>query len=79
MAHTRIGKVATIVGKNTVSVLVEDRLRHPSYNKIINRSKKIMTHVSGEMPKVGDMIEIVSCRPISKTKHFEFVKKIEVK
>ncbi|MFO0703291.1 MAG: 30S ribosomal protein S17 [Patescibacteria group bacterium] len=80
MSHTRIGKVVSVGAKNTLNVLIEDKLRHPTYQKVISRSKKIKAHVNdGEKVVLGDMVEIKSCRPISKTKHFEFVRVIEVK
>jgi len=79
MAHTKIGKVVSVKNKNTINVLVEDKLRHPTYHKVISRSKKIKAHINDMEVAMGDMVEIKSCRPVSKTKHFEFVRKIEVK
>ncbi len=80
MAHTKIGKVTSISSMKTINVLVVDKLKHPTYQKVILRSKKIKAHVGGDNKvALGDMVEIKSCRPISKSKHFVFVKKIELK
>lgn len=80
MAHTKIGKVTSVSSTNTINVLVVDKLKHPTYQKVVLRSKKIKAHIGAEVKVgLGDMVEIRSCRPISKTKHFVFVKKIELK
>ena len=55
----------------TVTVLVERRVTHPVYKKIIKRSKRYHAHDQANHHKVGDVVRIRECRPISKTKSWE--------
>ncbi len=57
----------------TVTVLVERRVMHPVYKKIIKRSKRYHAHDEANHYKVGDSVRIRECRPISKTKTWEVV------
>ncbi len=57
----------------TVVVKVERRLMHPLYKKFIRRSKKYAAHDEGNISKVGDVVEIRECRPLSKRKRWEVV------
>ncbi|MBF0421497.1 MAG: 30S ribosomal protein S17 [Magnetococcales bacterium] len=54
----------------TVVVLVERRVRHPLYGKIIRRSKKYKAHDPENRYAVGDTVKIRECPPISKDKHW---------
>lgn len=65
---TLSGRVVSDKMQNTVTVLVERKVKHSVIGKIITRSKKYHAHVDAEMPKLGDLVEIVECAPISKTK-----------
>ena len=55
----------------TVSVRVERRIKHPIYGKFIRQSKKYAAHDPSNRFKVGDMVRIQECRPLSKTKRWE--------
>jgi small subunit ribosomal protein S17 len=57
----------------TVVVRVERRFMHPIYKKIIRRSKKFAAHDEANRCKVGDVVTIRECRPISKSKRWEVV------
>ena len=57
----------------TVVVRVERRVMHPVYKKIIRRSKKYAAHDEKNSCKVGDVVSIRGCRPISKRKRWEVV------
>ncbi len=57
----------------TVVVRVERRVMHPVYKKIIRRSKKYAAHDETNRCKVGDVVTIRECRPISKRKCWEVV------
>ncbi|MCP5361907.1 MAG: 30S ribosomal protein S17 [Hyphomicrobiales bacterium] len=57
----------------TVTVLVERRLSHPLYKKIVRRRKKYAAHDAENKYKVGDQVRIRECRPISKRKSWEVV------
>lgn len=68
-----IGRVVSTKMNNTVTVLVERVARHPLYKKTFIRSKKyLVDDLSGV--KMGDVVEIVKIRPISKNKHWKVVK-----
>ncbi|MBE0532791.1 MAG: 30S ribosomal protein S17 [Rhodospirillales bacterium] len=57
----------------TVVVSVERRLMHPIYKKFIRRSKNYAAHDESNATKVGDVVKIRECRPISKRKRWEVV------
>jgi len=57
----------------TVTVLVERRLKHPLYKKFIKRSKRYHAHDEANNAKIGDIVRIRECRPISKTKSWEIL------
>jgi small subunit ribosomal protein S17 len=57
----------------TVVVRVERRFTHPMYKKIIRRSKKYAAHDETNRCKVGDVVTIRECRPISKNKSWEVI------
>ena len=72
MTHKREiqGKVVTKSGDKTVSIVVERRVMHPRYHKVVKRFKKYLVHDERNEVKVGDEIVAVECRPLSKTKSF---------
>ena len=67
------GTVVSDKGDKTVIVSVERRIMHPLYKKYIRRSKRYPAHDPENRHKVGDVVRIVECRPLSRTKHFEVV------
>jgi small subunit ribosomal protein S17 len=68
------GTVVNDTNDKTVIVRVERRLMHPVYKKYITRSKRYAAHDPENVFKIGDMVKIRECRPISKTKRWEVVK-----
>jgi small subunit ribosomal protein S17 len=62
------GVVVSDAMDKTVVVRVERRVMHPVYKKFIRRSKKYSAHDETNSHKVGDVVRIEECRPISKTK-----------
>jgi len=67
------GTVVSDKCDKTVTVLVERRVMHPVYKKFISRSKKYAAHDEANTAKVGDVVRIQECRPLSKTKRWEVV------
>ncbi len=67
------GTVVSDKSDKTVVVLVERRITHPIYKKIIKRSKKYMAHDEKGTIKIGDVVRIQECRPLSKLKRWEVV------
>ena len=66
--RTLIGQVVSDKRSKTVTVLVERRVKHPIYHKVMTRSTKIHAHDENGDYHLGDIIEITESRPISKTK-----------
>ena len=72
-ARTLSGKVVSDRMDKTVTVLIERRVKHPVYGKIINRSTKIKAHDEQNQCRIGDMVTIAETRPISKSKSWTLV------
>jgi small subunit ribosomal protein S17 len=70
MAKTLSGIVISNAMEKTISVRVQTKERHPMYKKVIVSSKKFKAHYEGEKPEVGQTVEIVETRPISREVHF---------
>lgn len=66
--RTISGKVVSAKMDKTITVLVERMVRHPVYGKYIRRSSKLMAHDEANSCKEGDVVTVVSCRPLSKNK-----------
>jgi small subunit ribosomal protein S17 len=62
------GRVTSDKMDKTVTVLVDRRVMHPLYKKFIRRSKKYAAHDEANLCRVGDVVRIEECRPISKRK-----------
>lgn len=65
-----------VVGTNaqkTATVRIDRRLQHPKYGKYYTVSKKYAVHDPESAAKVGDLIEIEECRPVSRTKRWRYV------
>ncbi len=67
------GVVVSDKGDKTIIVKVERRMMHPIYKKFIRRSKKFAAHDENNVSKIGDVVRIRECAPISKTKKWELV------
>ena len=78
LKRTLIGKVVSDKMDKTVSVLIERRVKHPLYGKIVRRSKKYLAHDENNQAKIGDTVEIQESRPISKNKSRVLTKVIQV-
>jgi small subunit ribosomal protein S17 len=74
LKRTLIGKVVSDKMDKTVTVLVERRVKHPLYGKIVVRSNKYHAHDEANQAKEGDTVEIQEGRPISKTKAWTVTK-----
>ncbi|RYF81606.1 MAG: 30S ribosomal protein S17 [Comamonadaceae bacterium] len=70
LKRTLIGKVVSDKRAKTVTVLVERRVKHPIYDKIMIRSSKYHAHDEQGEYHLGDLIEITESRPISKSKNW---------
>jgi small subunit ribosomal protein S17 len=70
------GTVVSDKTDKTVTVLVERRVKHPLYGKIIKRSKKYHAHDEGNEFKAGETVRIEETRPISKTKTWRVLERV---
>ena len=66
--RTLVGRVVSDKMEKTVTVLVERKVKHPMYGKVMIRSKKYHAHNEGNTARAGDLVEIVETRPVSRTK-----------
>lgn len=64
------GRVVSNKGNKSITVVVERRVKHPIYGKYIRRSTKFHAHDEDNQCNIGDLVSIVECRPLSKTKTF---------
>ncbi len=70
LKRTLIGKVVSDKRNKTVTVLIERRVKHELYGKIVAKSSKYHAHDDNNEYKLGDTIEITESRPLSKTKNW---------
>jgi len=77
MRKTRTGKVVSNKMDKTIVVLITEKKPHPLYKKTVTRSKKFKAHDESNECGIGDTVEIMETRPLSKDKHFRLVKIIE--
>jgi small subunit ribosomal protein S17 len=75
--RTVVGRVVSDKMDKSISVLVETRVQHPLYKKYLRRSKKFHAHDATNEGRVGDLVRIEDCRPVSKTKTWRLVEVIE--
>ena len=73
LARTVVGKVVSNKMDKSIVVMVERRVKHPVYGKIIKRSTKIHAHDANNDCLIGDEVTIKEIRPMSKTKSWSLV------
>jgi small subunit ribosomal protein S17 len=71
------GRVVSDKMDKTVTVLVEHRVKHPLYGKFVTKSRKYHAHDENNEFKPGDLVEIVACRKLAKTKAYKVSRLIE--
>ena len=72
-ARTAVGKVVSNGMDKSITVLIERRVKHPVYGKIVKRSTKIHAHDANNECSVGDEVTIKEVKPISKTKSWTLI------
>ena len=73
----RVGKVVSCKMDKTITVAIEDHVRHPKYKKIIKRTMKLYAHDENNACGVGDKVSVMETRPLSKMKRWRLVEIIE--
>jgi len=77
IVQTLTGRVVSDKMDKTVTVLVERRVTHPLYGKVITRTRKYHAHDENNEYKEGDLVEIAACRKLAKTKAYRVTRLIE--
>ena len=77
LRKTRVGLVVSNKMEKTVVVAIEDNVKHPVYSKIIKHTLKVHAHDEQNECGVGDRVEVMETRPLSKTKRWRVVEIIE--
>ncbi len=76
-AKTMTGVVVSNSGDKSIRVAIDFKVRHPKYNKFMNRRSKLGVHDEQNQAVIGDVVEVAECRPCSKTKSWRLVKVIQ--
>ena len=77
LRKTRVGKVVSNKMDKTIVVAIADNVRHPLYKKIIKKTVKLKAHDEENTCNIGDTVEIMETRPLSKDKRWRLVNVIE--
>lgn len=77
LRKTRVGLVVSNKMDKTIVVAIEDNVKHPIYGKIIKRTLKVHAHDENNECSIGDKVEVMETRPLSKTKRWRLVEIIE--
>ena len=73
LRKTRSGKVISDKMDKTITVAVENHVKHPLYNKIVKRTYKLKAHDENNEAHIGDTVKVVETRPLSKDKRWRLV------
>ena len=77
MRRTITGVVTSTKMQKTITVQVRRTYKHPKYKKYVRETRRVHAHDGQEQAKVGDLVELVSTRPLSKTKRWRLVRVVE--
>ena len=68
LRKTRTGKVTSDKMDKTITVAIENHVKHPLYNKIVKRTYKLKAHDEQNECNIGDIVKVMETRPLSKDK-----------
>ena len=71
------GRVISDKMDKTITVMIERRVKHPIYGKFVRRSTKVHAHDENNECRMGDVVIVEQCRPISRSKKWRFIKLVE--
>lgn len=77
LRKTMVGKVVSNKMEKTIVVAIEDNVKHPLYKKVVKSTYKLKAHDENNECNVGDKVQVMETRPLSKDKRFRLVKIIE--
>ncbi len=73
----RSGRVTSDARDKTITVKIERLVRHPLYGRVIKKRSKLMAHDEKNEAHIGDLIEVMETKPLSKTKRWRLIKILE--
>ena len=74
---TRVGQVVSDKMDKTIVVAIEDSVQHKLYKKIVKRTYKLKAHDENNECGVGDTVEVMETRPLSKDKRWRLIRIVE--
>ena len=77
MRKVRTGKVTSNKMDKTIVVAIEERVKHPLYNKVVKRTYKLKAHDENNECNIGDTVKVMETRPLSKDKRWRLVEIVE--
>ena len=77
LRKTRVGVVVSDKMDKTITVAIQDNVRHPLYNKIDKKTYKLKAHYENNECKIGDKVRVMETRPLSKDKRWRLVEIME--
>ena len=77
LRKTRVGIVVSDKMDKTITVAIQDNVRHPLYNKIFKKTYKLKAHDENNECKIGDKVRVMETRPLSKDKRWRLVEIME--
>ena len=77
LRKTRVGRVTSDKMDKTITVSIEDHVKHPLYKKIVKRTYKLKAHDENNECHIGDTVKVMETKPISKDKRWRLVSVIE--
>ena len=77
LRKTRVGVVVSDKMDKTIVVAVRDNVKHPLYKKVMKRTYKLKAHDETNQCGIGDTVEVMETRPLSKDKRWRLVKIVE--
>ena len=73
----RTGTVTSDARDKTITVTIERKVRHPLYGRVVRRKAKLMAHDERNEAHIGDLVEVMETRPLSKTKRWRLTSILE--
>ncbi len=73
----RSGRVTSDANDKTVIVTISRSVRHPLYGRVVRKNKKLMAHDEKNDAHIGDLVEVMETRPLSKTKRWRLTRILE--
>jgi small subunit ribosomal protein S17 len=77
LRKVRVGKVISNKMDKSITVLIERTMKHPRYEKTFRTSSKLMAHDEKNEANIGDVVQVMECRPLSKKKRWRLDEIVE--